>query len=580
MKTVKLILNGHEVIGEKGETILEVAKKNSVRIPHLCHLKLGDIYTNECASCRMCVVEVDKRDGLYPACSTKIWEGMNVVTNSAEIQNIRRDILELILANHPKECLTCEKSGDCELQKLAEEFRIRDIRYEEELKGLKKEVSPAIIRDMNKCIMCRRCETMCNKIQTCNILSGINRGAKAIVSTAYNKNLTETFCTFCGQCVAVCPVGALTERNYTWDVNKEIANPKKIVVAQIAPAVRVALGEEFGIEIGTNIEKKIVTALKKLGFDYVFDTTWAADLTIMEEATEFKERVLKYLKGDKDVKLPLLTSCCPAWMNFIEANFPELKGMPSTAKSPQQMCSSVIKNIWSKEKNINKKDIVVVSIMPCLAKKYEAQRDEFKDEGVPDTDFSITTRELAHMIKASDIDFKTIGDSEFDSPMGNYSGAGIIFGRTGGVIEAATRTAYKLITGEELYDLNFTNMYGEKGTRIAEVLIAGAKIRIGITHGLGEARKLLEKVKSGEEFLHGVEIMACKSGCVGGGGQPYTHGDYNIILKRAKAINSIDKNGIIRKSHENPDIIKIYENYLGEPLSQKALSLLHIHKKK
>ncbi|MGL5656772.1 MAG: NADH-dependent [FeFe] hydrogenase, group A6 [Fusobacteriaceae bacterium] len=580
MKKINVTINGIMIQGDSKDTILETAKKNNIRIPHLCHLKIDSIYTNDCASCRICVVEVDGREGLYPSCSTKIWEGMNVITNSVEIMKIRKNVLELILANHPKDCLVCRKSGDCELQKLSNEMRIKEIRYDSELRGLSEDRSAAIIRDMDKCIMCRRCETMCNNVQSCNILSGINRGSSSIVSTYFNKKLSETYCTFCGQCVAVCPVGALTEHDYTWDVINSIANKDKIVVAQIAPAVRVALGEEFNIKIGTNIEKKIVAALKKLGFDYIFDTSWAADLTIMEEASELKNRLVKHFQGDKEVKLPLLTSCCPAWMNFLEDNFPTLVEVPSTAKSPMQMCSSVIKNIWGPEKALDKKNIVVVSIMPCLAKKYESQREEFIYDGIPDTDYSITTRELAHMIKSSDIDFENLEDKEFDSPMGSYSGAGIIFGRTGGVIEAATRTTYKFITGNELDNLEFTSMEGIKGTRIAEIEIAGNKIRIGITHGLGEARKLLEKIVSGEEFLHGIEIMACKGGCVGGGGQPYTHGNYEIIKARMEALSNIDKCLKIRKSHENPDVLAIYEKHLGVPLSAKAKELLHNHKKR
>lgn len=577
MKEFQVILNGKKVVGRGGETILELAKRNRVRIPHLCHLKLSDIYVNDCASCRICVVEVDKREGLYPACSTKLWENMEITTNSLEIMKMRKNILELILTNHPKGCLTCQKSGDCELQKLAFEMRIKELRYPSELRGMKKEYNWAYIRDMDKCVMCRRCETMCDA-QTCYILSGINRGIDAIVSTAFNRDVTETYCTFCGQCVAVCPVGALTERDYTWDVISAISNPKKIVAVQIAPSVRVALGEEFGMDVGINLEKKIVTALKKIGVDYVFDTSWGADLTILEEASELKERLNKHFNGDKDAKLPLLTSCCPAWINFLEDNFPELLEIPSSAKSPMQMTSAVIKNIWSQELGIPKESVVVVSIMPCLAKKYEGKMPEFIHDKIPDTDFSITTRELAHMIKSSDIQFDSLEDTEFDSPLGVYSGAGVIFGRTGGVIEAALRTAYKFITNEELSNLDFTDMEGTKGVRIAEVDIKGKKIGIGIAHGLGEARKLLEKVKLGKIELHAIEIMACKGGCVGGGGQPYIHGDFEIIKKRIKALSKIDKGMVIRKSHENHEVMALYKKYLKHPLSEEAKKLLHVEK--
>ena len=416
---------------------------------------------------------------------------------------------------------------------------------------------------------------MCNKVQTCGVLSAINRGFDAVVATAHESDLAETVCTYCGQCVAVCPVGALHERDFTWEVVQALQDKRKKVIVQIAPAVRVAIGEEFGFDPGVNVEKQMVTALKKLGFDGVFDTNWAADLTIMEEASELKERLEGFLSGDESVKLPLLTSCCPAWVKFIEHNYPEMLDIPSTAKSPQQMFSAVAKNIWTKEMGIARGELVVVSVMPCLAKKYEAAREEFSVEGNRDTDISISTRELVYMLKEANLDLATQEETEFDAPYGEYTGAAIIFGRTGGVIEAATRTAYEWITGEELEKLEFEQLRGYEGFRAAEIGVGDITLRIGIAHGLGEARKMLDKIKSGEESFHAIEIMACKGGCVGGGGQPYHHGEMKKIRQRAEGLNAIDGGKEIRKSHENPYVKALYENYLGEPLSEKSHELLH-----
>jgi NADH-quinone oxidoreductase subunit G/NADP-reducing hydrogenase subunit HndD len=579
MEMVKIKINGIEVETPKHSTILAAAKSIGVRIPTLCQLKMGDIgYVHDPASCRMCVVEVNEQENLYPACETKVYDGMDIITNSAELIQIRKNILELILSNHPKGCLTCSKSGECELQDLADEFKIKNIRFEGEKSEYRSDSSPAIIRDMDKCIMCRRCETMCNKIQTCNILSAVNRGFETVVAPSHEKDLDDTACTFCGQCVAVCPVGALHEKDYTWEVVDLLANPSKTVIVQVAPSVRVALGEEFGHEPGTDVTGKMVTALRRIGFDYVFDTNFAADLTIMEEASELKSRIERHLAGDKDVKLPILTSCCPAWVKFIEHNFPDMLDIPSTAKSPQQMFSVIAKEFWAKEMGIKREDLIVVSVMPCLAKKYEASREEFSKDGNPDTDISITTRELASLINQSGISFNMLEEEEFDRPFGMSSGAADIFGRTGGVIEAAVRTAYEWITGDELESVDFKQLRGLEGSRIAEVpelQIDGSPLRIGIAHGLGSARDLLNKVKSGEEVLHAIEIMACKGGCIGGGGQPYHHGKFNVIKKRFKGIQAIDTGKKIRKSHENPYIKELYEKFLGEPMGEKAHELLH-----
>ena len=571
----EITIDGVKTLVSENTTILAAAKNIGIKIPSLCSLKLDEYFLNNHATCRMCVVEVDKRDGLYPACSTICWEGMNVITNSSQIIQIRKNILELLISNHPKDCLTCSKSGECELQKLTQEFRIKEIRFDGEKNQFKSEYSESIIRDPEKCIMCRRCETMCNKVQTCGVLSAINKGFHSVVSTVYGNDLNKTVCTFCGQCVSVCPVGALHERNYIWEVIEALANPNKKVIAQVAPAVRVSLGEEFNMEFGLNVEKKIVAALKKMGFDGVFDTTWAADLTIMEEATELKERLDRYFSGDNTVKLPILTSCCPAWVNFIEYNFPNLLDIPSTSKSPQQMFSSVAKNIWAPMMKIKREDLVVVSIMPCLAKKYEASRNEFIKDGNRDTDISISTRELADMIKYFNIEFKEIEEVDFDNPMGEYTGAGIIFGRTGGVLEAALRTAHSWMIGEELDDVNILKLEKSKGLTIKKINFGSKELKIGVAHGLGNARKLLEDIQSGREQYHAIEIMACHCGCVGGGGQPFIHEKVEILEKRVEALNKIDVNSKLRKSHENPYVKKLYEDYFDFPCSEKAKALLH-----
>jgi NADP-reducing hydrogenase subunit HndD len=425
--------------------------------------------------------------------------------------------------------------------------------------------------------MCRRCETVCNEVQTVGVLSAINRGFEAVVAPAFEMDLDHSTCTYCGQCVAVCPTGALTERDYTWKVIEALVDPTKTVVVQTAPAVRAALGESFGMEPGTLVTGKMVTALRKLGFDYVFDTDFAADLTIMEEGAEILDRLSKHLSGDKEVKLPILTSCCPGWVNFLEHNFADMKDVPSTAKSPQQMFGAIAKSYFAKKLGIKREDMVVVSVMPCLAKKYECTREEFSVNGDPDVNISISTRELAQLIRNANIDFKQLTDETFDNPMGESTGASVIFGTTGGVIEAAVRTAYELYTKKELKKVDFEELRGMEGIRHATVDFDGLPINIGIAHGLGNARKLLEDIKAGKSTFHAIEIMACPGGCIGGGGQPYHHGNVDILKKRQKALYREDSGKAIRKSHENPFIIKLYEEFLGAPLSNLSHELLHTH---
>jgi NADP-reducing hydrogenase subunit HndD len=416
---------------------------------------------------------------------------------------------------------------------------------------------------------------MCNKFQTVGALSGINRGFSSVVATAFEQDLIKSTCTFCGQCVAVCPTGALTEVDHTNEVIRLLANKKKTVVVQTAPAVRAAIGEEFGLKPGTLVTGKLVSALKELGFDYVFDTDFAADLTIMEEGTELLKRLTNYLNGKKDESLPILTSCCPAWVNFFEEYFPELNDIPSTARSPQQMFGSIAKTYFADKLGIKRENLVVVSIMPCVAKKYECGREEFSVNHNPDVDFAITTRELAALIKLSNIKFNTLPNEEFDNPLGESTGAGVIFGTTGGVIEAAVRTAYELHTGKDLPRLDFNELRGMEGLREATIDFNGLPVRIGIAHGLGNARKLLEEIRAGRSEYHAIEIMSCPGGCIGGGGQPYHHGNAEILKKRQMAIYNEDRNKKIRKSHQNPYIIQLYKEFLGKPMSPKAHHLLH-----
>jgi NADP-reducing hydrogenase subunit HndD len=576
METVNITINNIPLEVPKSTTILQAAKMINIEIPTLCHMKLEDFcIENKPAGCRICMVDVKGRRNLVPSCVTECTEGMVIETNNPRIINARRTVLELILSDHPFECLICPKNGKCDLQSLAQELGVREIRYTGEQSTYRMDTSQAIIRNPDKCIMCRRCELMCNTVQTCGVLSAVNRGFMSVVAPAFEQNLDHSPCTYCGQCVAVCPTAALTEVDQTGKLIQALADPDKVVVVQTAPAVRVTLGEEFGMKPGTIVTGKMVTALKKLGFDYVFDTDFAADLTIMEEGTELLNRLTKYLNGDKSVKLPILTSCCPAWVNFFEKNFPDLIDIPSTAKSPQQMFGAIAKNYFTKQLNIPREKLVVVSVMPCVAKKYEAQREEFRVNNDPDVNISITTRELANLIKQTVQDFNSLPESDFDRPLGESTGAAAIFGTTGGVIEAAVRTAYELYTKKPLPKIEFEELRGMEWIRKATIDFDGLKLNIGIAHGLGNARKLLEEIQAGKSEFHAIEIMACPGGCIGGGGQPQHHGKSEIIRARQKAIYEEDRRLPLRKSHENPYIIKLYEEYLGQPMSELSHELLH-----
>lgn len=570
---ISLSINGQKIEVKEGTSILKAAQRLNIHIPTLCHFKLHDDKTiNEPGSCRVCVVEIEGRRNLAPACATPVSEGMIVTTNSIRVIKARRAIVELLLSNHPKECLLCEKNMNCELQSLAAELCIREIRYTGKRTKFKSDNSSySIIRNLDKCILCRRCETMCNEVQTCNVLSAINRGMNTVVAPAFNLPIAETNCTFCGQCVAVCPTAALTEVHFIPNVIDALIDKEKFVIVETAPAVRAALGEEFGFKPGTAVTGKMVSALRKLGFDKVFDTNFGADLTILEEAKEFIYRL------ENGGKLPILTSCCPAWIKFIEHNFPDLLDIPSTCKSPHQMFGTIAKTYYAKKIGINPKKIVVVSIMPCLAKKYEAHRPEMEYNGFRDVDIVISTRELAKMIKESGINFSELEEGEFDNPLGLSSGAADIFGASGGVLEAATRTAYEWLTHKSSSPLEFHSVRGIDGFKEASLDINGTKIKVAVTNGLGNARKLLNSIRNKEVQYHLIEIMACPGGCIGGGGQPYIYGDTSILKKRIEVLYNEDKNKNLRKSHENPYILQLYDDFLGEPFGDKAHKLLHTH---
>lgn len=567
---VNIKINNTPLKVDENLTILEAAKLLNIKIPTLCHLNIHEAgYNNNPASCRVCLVEL-KGGRLVTSCSTKVWEGMEIHTESIKAIKARRNVVELMLSNHPKECLTCAKNLHCELQTAAFNLGVRDFKYEGEVWDYHVDTeNVSIIRDPNKCILCGRCVTMCSEIQTVHALTFEGRGFESKVGSAYELKMDETTCTFCGQCLAVCPTGALVETSMIDDVWENISNPNKVVLVQTAPAVRAALGEEFGFEPGTNVTGKMVTALKKMGFDYVFDTNFSADLTIVEEGSELMER----LKNGGP--FPMITSCCPAWVNFVENQFPEFVHLPSSAKSPHEMFGTIAKTYFAERMQINPKEIVVVSVMPCVAKKYEAARDAhiFKDD--PNVDFVITTRELSRMIKEAAIHFNSLEDDNFDDIMGESTGGADIFGATGGVIESTLRSVYERVTGDTLKVLEFEELRGFSGIKTTTVSIAGKNLKIAVTNGLGNVRTLLEGVRDKTIDVDVIEVMACPGGCVGGAGQPYHHGDLSILTKRANALYTIDRNKKLRISHQNPQIKKLYDEYLGEPYSEKAHKLLH-----
>ncbi|MBW7865027.1 MAG: iron hydrogenase small subunit [Candidatus Hydrogenedentes bacterium] len=573
---INLTIDGVPVSVPAGTTIMEAAEKRlGVKIPRLCHHPKLSMQ----GSCRVCVVEVKGVSFFMASCSVKVWEGMEVQTNSPEIRQARRDILELLLDNHPRACLTCVRDGNCELQNLAYTLGVRERLFDGERKRFPIEkTSVSITRDAEKCILCGRCVRVCAEVQGVHNLSQQGRGFTTAVTPAHGDNMDDSVCIQCGQCVNACPTAAFVGKSDSDRVWKALGDPTKHVVVHTAPAIRATVGEGFGMAPGTPATGKLVTALRRLGFDRVFDTNFTADLTIVEEATEFLNRV------QKGGRLPLLTSCSPGWVNFLERFYPELIPNASSCRSPMSMMSSLIKSYYAEKEGIDPKDIFVVAVMPCTAKKFEAHRPEFATpDGGQETDAVLTTRELIFMIKSYGIDLAGLDEGEFDSPLGASSGAADIFGTTGGVLEAALRMAAEVINGEPPARLEFTEVRAVEGLRVCELMVnKDLTLRVGVSNGLQNAKKLLDKVVSGEEEFHILEIMACPGGCIGGGGQPYPPAGYTILdpkllAKRAKALYTIDTDKDIRSSNHNPAITALYEEYLGEPGGEKAHRLLHTH---
>ncbi len=571
-KIINLVIDGENISVPQGTTIMDAAEKIGIHIPRLCY---HPDFSLE-GSCRVCIVEVEGVPFFMTSCSTQVSEGMKVKTNSPEIRQARRDIIELILDNHPQDCQTCKRSGTCELQDLAYAYGIEKRLFA----GAKKNFpidnsSKSIVRDPNKCILCNRCVRVCEQVQGVNNLSQQKRGMNTEVGPCSLKKMDDSVCIQCGQCINVCPTAALREKDGTEAVWKALGDPTKHVVVHTAPSIRAAIGEGFGHEPGTNQTGKMVTALRRLGFHKVFDTNFTADLTIMEEATELVSRI------KNGGVLPLLTSCSPGWINFLEKFYPELIPNASSCKSPMGMMSTLLKTYYAEKMGLKPEDIFVVAVMPCVAKKYEASRPEhFLKEGVPFTDAVLTTRELIYMIKCYGIEFNEIPDGVFDNPLGESSGAADIFGSTGGVMEAALRTAYEVVTGKNLDHVEFESVRAVEGLREREIDIDGTKIKVAVANGINNAKIILEKVKKGEEQFHVIEIMACPGGCVCGGGQPHPPKGWKVLdqklrAARAGALYTIDSNKKLRKSHENESIKKLYKEYLGEPGGEKAHHLLH-----
>ena len=567
---VHLKINNIPVEVKEGSTILEAAKAAGINIPTLCYLK----EINEIGACRVCVVEVKGARSLVAACVYPVNEGMEVFTTTEKVRKSRKTTLELLLSDHKKECLSCVRSTNCELQKLSYEYGCDENRFKGEKAKYEEDTSTSyLVRDNEKCILCRRCVAVCKKVQEVAVIAPARRGFNTHIACAFESDLADAPCVACGQCVAVCPTGALHEREEIDNVRDAINDPEKVVVVAAAPAVRAAIGEEFGYPIGTNTEGKMFTAMRMLGFDKVFDVNFGADLTIMEEANELIHRV------KEGGTLPMFTSCSPGWIRFVEYYYPELIPNLSSCKSPMQMFGATVKTYWAQKENIDPKNIYVVGVMPCTAKKFERTRENENASGYPDVDAVLTTRELAKMIKNSGILYNELPDGTFDNPLGEFTGAGVIFGATGGVMEAALRTAAEEITGKPLDKVDFKEVRGIKGIKEASYDLNGVKVKVAVASGLTNAKALCEKIRKGECDYTFVEVMCCPGGCVNGGGQPiqsaYTRRQVDLRSKRAKALYDEDKKADIRKSHENPAIQKLYKDFFGEPGSHKAHEILH-----
>lgn len=568
METVRVTIDGIEIDVPKTSTILEAARLAGIDIPTLCYHPDLDVK----AMCRVCVVEVKGARTLQAACSQPVSEGMVIMTNSPLARQARKMNVELILSNHPQDCLNCVRNQKCELQTLTEKLGIRNQRFERRARteSGRDQSTPSLVRDPEKCILCRRCVAVCQKVQGVSALAPMNRGFDTVIAPVGGKDLNDAACALCGQCIHVCPVGAIYEKDQTAEVWAALADPQKHVIVQTAPAIRVAIGEEMGMEPGSLVTGKLVAALRRLGFDRVFDTDFAADVTIMEEGSELLQRL------HNGGTLPMITSCSPGWIKFVEHFYPELLDHLSTCKSPQQMFGALAKTYYAQKAGIDPKDIFMVSIMPCTAKKYECQRDEMNDSGFQDVDVVLTTRELGRMLRESGINFDMLNEEKFDDPLGISTGAAVIFGATGGVMEAALRTVYEIETKSELPSLDFKEIRGLEGIKEATVPMNGIDLKVAVAHGLGNARKLLELVKEGKANYHFIEIMGCPGGCIGGGGQPIPT-NTEIRQKRLQAIYKADAGMPVRKSHESPAIKTIYEEFLGEPLGEKSHHLLHTH---
>ena len=572
---INIYIDGKPYQVEAGQTIMQAADKLGYHIPRLCYHPRLSIE----GACRVCIVEVEGMRSYVASCAYPVSEGMKIRTNSEEIRKARRDIIELIIDNHPMDCNTCERSSNCELQRLANSMGIRNRHFQGERKRYEKDISSnSIIRDPEKCVLCGRCVRVCSEIQNIHNLDHAHRGFHSVVMPAFNLPMSESVCTNCGQCINVCPTAAFLEKNYTQELFEKLHDPSYIKVAQFAPSVRAAIGEAFGLPIGTSMEKQTTAALRKLGFDYVFDTQFSADLTIMEEGSELLHRI------QNGGKLPMITSCSAAWMKYVEQFHHDLLDNLSTCKSPMSMQSAIVKTYWAEKMGIDPKKILSVAMMCCTAKKYEAARPELMVNGMPATDLVITTREGAWMFKSIGVDLLHIEGEDFDHPLGESSGAGTIFGVTGGVMEAAIRTAYELYTGETLPSLEFEAIRGFKQIKEAKVMFKGLELRAAVAHGLGAANELLRRVKEDPNAYHFIEIMGCPGGCIGGGGQPYAGSDSvpldeENLKKRADALYSLDRTKGNRRSHKNPDVKKLYDEFLGAPLSHKSHELLHTHYK-